>query len=227
MSAIIDGVLQPQAFEIIRDRIGRIIADEMANQYAQSANQNLNVQNWIERFIPFDETEMPSINVMFAEGAYGGQTAIQMDGTYRYYVDIYHYSKSQKNDGGDARAMRKLHQLLGVCRAIIHDPRYRTLGFAPPFIMNRHVEGIQIKDPTQRESQQQDVNHVVMGRLTVSVKAPEVTQYFVKPKNLAWFKTTVNLGSTSKGYLWLDQNTSTYYADNAGIFDFSFDSTFE
>ncbi len=221
MSSVINSIIPPQSFEIVRDRIGRIIYEEMANQFALTSNQDFNVQNWIERFLPFDKTELPSINVMLAEGQYSGQTQIQSDGTYRYYIDVYVHAKTDANDAGDSKATFKLHRLLGLCRAIIEDPRYKTLGFTTPpgFIMNRHYESLNIREPIQKEH---DALSSVMGRLTLSVKVPELPGGFVPTVQVRTTKTTVKLSSTEKGYLWIYQPIEDPY-----YFDYSFDYSFD
>src|SRR6478609_6993711 len=120
MSAIIPGLIDPQAYEVVRDRVGRILAEELENQYALSGNdREFKVSSWIERMVPFDKTELSAVNVCLAEGSFDGDTVIQSDGTYRYYVDVYVNAKSKNDEDGDVRAMYKLHRILGLCRAII------------------------------------------------------------------------------------------------------------
>lgn len=203
--SVITEVIPPQSFEVVRDRIGRILADEILNQYTTSGNHDLNALNWIERFIPFDNTELPSVNVMLAEGTYSGQTVVQVDGTYRYYIDCYVNAKTDALTPGDSKAMSKLHRLMGVCRAIIEDARYKTLGFATPdgFIMNRHIESIQFREPNQKEH---DMMSSAMGRIILSVKMPEYPGGFVQPTNATSFRTTVKLNGTEKGYMWFREN---------------------
>jgi hypothetical protein len=217
--SVINEVIGPQSFEVVRDRIGRILADELAAQASMSGNTDLRVFNWIERFLPFDNPELPSVNVKLGEGTYGGQSQIQSDGTYRYYIDAYVKAKSHQDDPGDQKAITKLHRLLGVCRAIIEDPRYKTLGFVTPagFIMNRHFESIQIQDPGKQE-----MESMVMGRLVLSVKVPEYPGGFVVGTAFREMRTTVMLDSTERGYLWIDRFNPGYR-----YFDFSFDSYFD
>jgi hypothetical protein len=219
MAAIINTIIPPQSFEIVRDRIGRILADELLNQLVITGDTDLNVGNYIERTLQFDKVKLPAVNVMLAEGTYGGQTVIQSDGTYRYYIDVYVKSKSSDTDPGDQHAMRKLHRLLGVCRAILEDARYKTLAFTTPpgFIMNRHIESLQIQNPNQKEH---DATNSVMGRLIMSVKVPEVTSYII-PKTILEYVTNVRLDSTDEGYTWVRLNGSVY-----DTYDFSFDNTF-
>jgi hypothetical protein len=212
MSSIIDGAILPQAYEVIRDRIGRILTEELVSQFAITGDKDFDVTSWIERYLQFDNHELPAVNVMMGDGTFGGQTVIQTDGTYRFYIDVYVKAKSSQDDPGDQRAMLKLHRLLGKCRAIIEDARYKTLAFTTPpgFIMNRHFETIQIQNPNQKEH---DATSSVMGRLVLSVKAPEITAY-TQPRTLRSFQTAVKLHGTDKGYLWTMINDP-YYFDNS------------
>lgn len=198
--SIINLPIKPQAFEVVRDRIGRILADELYNQWLLTYDPDFKAKVWVERFLQFDKTEVPAVNVMLAQGDYGGQTAIQSDGTYRYFVDVYMSAKAGADGPGDVKALIRLHKVMGKCRAIIMDPRYITLGFLRPpgFIMNRHFESIQIQNPNEREH---DADNNVMGRLILSVKVPEATDNVV-PGNIQEFVTNVRLGLTDQGYLW-------------------------
>jgi hypothetical protein len=224
MTAVIGTTISPQSYEIVRDRIGRILAEEITNQYALTKDKDLKVNNWIERFIPFDNKELPSVNVSLAEGMYGQpgmwNTAIQADGLYRYYIDCYVNAVSKDGEGGDSKAIVKLHRLMGVCRSIIMDARYVRLGFkAPPgFVASRHIESIQIKDPNPKEN---DMQSTVMGRIVLSVKLPETPEYAqFSPTRTT--KTTVKLSDTDKGYLWINLNI-----DDPYFYDYSFDKYFE
>jgi len=214
MSAVISSVIPPQSFEVVRDRIGRILAEEIQNQFQISYNADLkNVKVWMERFIPFDKSEMPAVCVGLLDGAYAGQTIIQSDGTYRYYIDCYFASKTDVNTKGDTKAMLKVQRLLGICRAILEDTRYKTLGFQVPngFVMYRRITSIQIEDPKQKEF---DANHSVMGRLTFEVKLPEYPSP-VSGNPWAISHTTVALHETNDGYVW--------ERDSTGTNDISFD----
>lgn len=219
--SIITVPIGPQSFEIVRDRIGRILAQELMTQFQLNYDINLRAKVWIERFVPFDlPTEYPSVNIQLAEGNYGGQTQIQSDGTYRYYVDCYVGAKSSNSNGpGDQFAMAKLQRLMGIVRAIIEFAGYKTLGFNTPpgFIMNRHWEGLQIANPDQKRV---DAESSVMGRLVLSVKVPEINIFGDISRTLNTLYTQWKLDSTDKGYLWVTD------ANSERIFDSSFDNSF-
>lgn len=218
--SIINVPIGPQSFEIVRDRVGRILAQELQTQFSLNYDSNfLNMNVWIERFIPFEIKEYPSVNVQLAEGNYGGQTQVQSDGTYRYYVDCYVAARTTNANGpGDQYAMAKLQRLMGVVRGIIEYSGYKTLGFNTPpgFIMNRHWEGLQIANPDQKRI---DAESSVMGRLVLSVKVPENNDLgsLAKPLNVLY--THWKLSSTDKGYLWVTNAPSR-------VFDVSFDRPF-
>lgn len=207
MAVIITQAIAPQSFEVIRDRLGRILAEELPNQATLLLQDDLNANVWMERFIPIDKTELPSVIVTLAEGNYDGQTVVQNDGTYRYNIDVHMNSKANVLERGDTKSMTRLHRLLGVVRSILMDSKYKTLGFAPPFIMNRHIESLQIQNPNQKEH---DGDHTVMGRLVMSVKAPE-TGSEVPISTMQESDTSVSLDSTDKGYKWVRLNDVSYY----------------
>lgn len=196
----IAGLIQPQAFELIRDRIGEILADELPAQYALSDDETwLNAQVWVDRYIPFDKSELPAVNVSLVRGEYDGQTAIQSDGTYLYNIDAYVGAKTEGNSRGDALAMSRLQRLLGVCRAILESSHYITLGFDRPFVMNRKVLSIGIADPDKSHA-----DSSVMGRLQLQVKVPENVET-ITPNVQGAHYTTVKLSATDKGYLYIHQ----------------------
>lgn len=198
--ALIDKVIGPQNYEIVRDRIGRIVADELNNQFQLAYDPDLRVKVWNERTIPFDnDKELPSINVMIAEDQFDYQSAVDVIGNARYFVDFYFDAPHGGNDGqgGDTKANWTMQKVMGKVRSILMHSAYKTLGFNPGFIANRHVESINIQLPDQKRM---DAEHVVMGRLVVAVRMNE-TSPDVSPMDLKDFVTMVKLVDTDKGYL--------------------------
>lgn len=216
-------IIQPQSFEIVRDRIGRILAEELANQFVLNPLPEIQAQVWIERSLQYDKSElmdMAQVNVCLGEGSYGNQDQTQSDGTYKYYIDVYVNSKSNDDDRADTRASVKLQRMLGICRAILEDSRYKTLGFtAPPgFIGNRHYESLNIQNPNQKKH---DGDSSLMGRLILSVRVPETNGLSLGIASRDYI-TTVRLDSTDKGYVWISSTTGVFY----DTYDYSFDASF-
>jgi hypothetical protein len=198
--SVIQGPISPQAFEVVRDRIAEILADELHNQSVLAGDDEIDANVFVERFIPFDKTDMPAVNVMLARGTIDGQSAIQSDGTYLFNIDAYTKAPSSDVQMGDSIAIVRLHKLIGLCRAILENPRYKTLGFQPPFIMNRRAVEISIADP---DSKANDGMCSAMGRLVFSVKVPESCELIVPPL-IAGYNTQVKLELTDKGHMYIN-----------------------
>lgn len=193
-----------QSFEIILDRIGEILSDEIINQkvngWIEDVYWGAESAVWVERWIPFDKTEVPCVNVSLDKGDYEMQTPIETDAIYRYNIDCYAFAKSDEDAEGDADSMIRLHRLMGVCRAILENPRYKTLGFAAPFIENRHFESLGKGTPNKQDALSQ-----TFGRLTFAVRVLETTELDT-PSLIRGYDTTVKLELTDKGYRWQRNN---------------------
>ena len=197
MASVITGIIPPQQFEIIRDKIGLILYEEIKNQFALTTDQNLNVKTFVERFVPFDKTDFPCLNIIFSGGQYGNKNVKTVDGTYSFYVDVYTSAQSNVTATGDKEASFRLHKLLGICRAILENPQYRNLGFTNGQIGNATVSDISIQQPNNS----QDGTSSIMGRLTFNVRALECTQ-LLDAVLVNSTKTEVKLNLTDKGYLY-------------------------
>lgn len=192
----IENIIPQQAYELVRDRIGAILYSELSEQVVLSGNYDLDADVYVERYVPFNTTETPAINVTLASGAYDNKHQGSSRGTYTYNIDGYVSAKSDDDDHGDMIAMPKLHRLLGVCRAILENPIYKRLMYAPPFISHTMVQGINIAEPSPM-----DGAFNVMGRITFSVVVNETTQLLDGVEFYAMC-TQVKLYETDKGYMY-------------------------
>jgi len=190
-----------QAFELIRDKIGLIIADELAAQFVLNPDPRIDAPVFIERIVPIDKSETPVINILYSRSNYDNNTAIKSDGENTYNIDVYSKGKSKEGEQGDTLAMIALARLLGVIRAILESPHYLTLGFAPPFIKKTTVTGIQVADPRDN----QDGANMMMGRLTFTVDAVDVTEQ-IQPVDAEGYDTQVKLSETDKGFVYISNN---------------------
>ena len=191
----INSIIPTRSFELIRDRIGEIIADEMLHQFAISYDEDLDLTVWVERSTPFDKTELPAVNVSFAEDEFSNFKQGVKDGTCVYEVDVYTRSKTTNDIGGDKSSTLKLHKIIGKIDAILSNSQYKTLGFTPGFIGHTSVSSIKIVDPRQNR----DAEFTKMGRLLFTVRCVEETKY-ITPTIAAGFDTQVKLYETDLGY---------------------------
>ena len=196
MTAILTNKIPAQQFEVIRDRIATILADEIAAQaLIAPLTPELDATVHLERFVPFDKTDMPCVNVVFANGSYDNQDARFANGDYKFFIDVYTKAKTTVTDGGDKLATFKLHSLLGICRAIFANPQYDTLAFARPSIQRVTIVDIAVEQPQNT----QDGSSVIMGRLTLDVRACESVQ-LLTANNISGWETSVKMDETETGY---------------------------
>lgn len=197
--AKIQGIIPPQKFEIVRDRIAEILADEILNQYFMTYDPELlAVKVWLERSKPFDAEDVPAINVCLAKGDWGNKDVKAADGTYNYNIDCFTKGKTESTVGGqrgDSLASYRVQKFLGLCRAILENPIYVTLGFNKPFNCRVSVDSMVLG-----RSNDDDLENLTQGRLIFTVKAPE-SVWLKTPNLLAGFDTRVKLGLTDKGYV--------------------------
>lgn len=194
MSSKINHIIQPRAFEIIRDRIGEILTEELANQFTTYSVAEAKAVVTVEGDKIYDDAELSTIIVALNEDDFDSEHAGSARGQMQFNVDVFCRAKSTDAVDGAVRASFKLQRLAGLCYAILMDGHYLTLGFAPPFISNRSVKKLKLGDPSEKDSLCS-----IMGRITVIVTATETTELFT-PTLIAGYHTTVTLGNT--GYLY-------------------------
>lgn len=204
--ALINGLIPQQNFELIGAQIAYILATELVNQGLLSSPQTVYTTCvGYERFIPVDETEYPFVNVVYARSDYDNKDQTEVDGYNKYYIVGYTSAKTNAIDSGDKRATLKLKRLLGLCRAILENPIYRTLGISVPnntigFTFTK-VGSIIIP----KVDDNGDLLNSNMGYLEFYVKATE-NIIVIDPIPVGGNDTTVKLYDTEEGF---------YYAYNS------------
>lgn len=209
----LQGIIQPQRFEQVRDRIGYILATEIPNQVALMAAASppqdgtaYNASVWVARVFPFDKSELPAINVTLLEGDYEDADLTSSDGTYVFAVDIYTHAKS--SDDADNLAAVKRDKITGWCRAILKHPGYKTLGYTAPMLCRTTVRKL-IVGAGDRD----DALSTSLARLEVVVKVPEVVELKTGVQAVPG-TTTVTLHETDRGYQYIGGMAARYVIDS-------------
>jgi len=188
-----------QNFELIGQRVGSILADELHNQSTlPPVETDINATVWVERFIAFDSSDMPCINVCFTRGNNEGNYVVNSDYTHSYTIDVYTSAKSTSSQRGDVKSTNILHRILGVVRAILENPQYRTLDFASPSIENVSLKTIEIAEADKNKN----TESIAMGRIVLDVQVREGMQ-LQTGVDIAESNTTVKLYNTEKGYKYI------------------------
>jgi len=192
--ALIDFVIPDRDFEVIRDRVGLILAAELLNQAAITYNDLFLAPVYVQRSKPVMPDECPLINVSIDTGSYSNNTVIDSSGQYQIYIDVFTIGSSDEASRGDTVASFDCQKLAGKAMGVISNPVYTTLNFPRPFIENSEITGFENGTIERGES-----TNLSMVRITLSVKSgqAEIGQQGVV---LADAITTVKISLTANGY---------------------------
>lgn len=161
--------IQPQRFELIRDKIAEILAIELTEQNTITGNDLYLADIWLERFIPFDKTELPAIDIFFQNADYDENTPVASKGANSYIIEVITAAKHTDILDGDKAANMQTQRLLGVIRTILQHPVYYKLDFTQNFIYQTQVESLRMSEPRK----EQDGTHTTTGQLLFTVNAEE------------------------------------------------------
>lgn len=164
---IIKNIVPKQNFELVNERLGELLKLELEEQkFLQNFSDPVNVYS--ERLDVFDHSEKVMVNVFYDSSNDFDETQKGSQAKSRYFVDVFASGESGNGINGSLVSSKRLHKFLGMCRYILSDSRYRTLGFDPGIIGGVAVESIQIANLETKSS-----SYDTMGRLSVSVKLKE------------------------------------------------------
>lgn len=188
-------IIPSRGFELIRDRIFDILSDEIPNQATLQSNTDIDANVFVERFLPFNKTELPAININMATGNFGNKKAPDGIATYNFNIDIYCAAKTDSTNFGDKKAAFAMEKIAGIILYIFSDAQYRTLLFDAPFITRVTVQDFNIKDPSTNG---QDGLSTIMGRVNLEILAVEENELLASIALKESF-TKVKLDETNKG----------------------------
>jgi len=199
--SLIEKEIPKNNYELVRDKIGAILYDELEVQFLTYNVQEANVTEVsIERTSPEDHIELATVNVSIAENSFENKHPGQSDGSVIYNIDVYVKQKSEPGKSGDQHSQYKLQRLLGIIRYILEDPQYKTLAYTIPFIKHTMVNRIELRAPSAN-----DTANCAMGRLSFQVDMVEETSLLEG----VWLEshiTQVKLGISDKGYKYVYGN---------------------
>jgi hypothetical protein len=188
---LIDG---PDNWEIIRDKIGEILATENAAQivlataeYGAAAAEAWRFSTYLERSNPweaFKSTTTPIVNVWVdrSQPDLGSSNrSTRQKHTTRYNIDIYAYAKTEETAGGqtpgDKGAALVAHRVIRLLRNILMHDKYTYLALRPNVDTNgcvwgRWLSDFEIFQPVDGGGR--PVQRVVGARLHLDVEHNEI-----------------------------------------------------
>lgn len=146
--AFINEIIPPQGFDIVGNRIAEILKIEIANQVTIQGFEET-VDLYLERIEPMDKSEDVMVSVALRQGDFEGQNLRDVQGTYRYFIDLFVSGYAEEDPDGEVTAPSivsryKLYRYLGLIRYILSSGKLNTLGFAPGLIGGKNIAKILI-----------------------------------------------------------------------------------
>jgi len=192
--SVISSNIPVQGFEIVRDAIGAILKIELENQKALKGI-TLPIDVFIGRSTPFHHSEVLMLNVHCENSNYSHFHENGVHGLTNYYIDISTSAKEDaQNDGGYNSTLLR-DQFLGMCRYILQDHHYKTLGLSGEMVNGTYVNGFE----NFETSNSQDSSFVKVSRISFSVRIYE-DQSLWEGVNISSTFTDVKLDDTNLGY---------------------------
>jgi hypothetical protein len=207
---LINYKIEQQNYEVIRNQIAAILTLELDRQVAVFYNTECEgISVYIERGAPVDKTETVFVNVSLPRGDFNNKHAGYTDGVYSFYVDVYTNAKATGDNSADTISSFRNQRVIGILRAILEDPQYKTFGFTPGNCANLGCSQMEYGEIKKGEM---DATATIVGRLIVSAKAGEASQ-LLTGEPLLFSITQLKLGISNKGYKY------TFGTDAAPVLD--------
>ena len=180
-------ITQPDGFEIVRDKIAQLLADEIALQQELAIVAEEDPNDWkldiyLERSRPWEvfrdspETQTPIVNVWYDNTPVdlaASNLSTRQNGVSTFNIDCLAYSEA-KADGagfiaGDEQAAKNAHKAARLVRQILMHDKYRYLELRT-FVGRRYVQARTAFQPNEGN---QAVQNVMGVRLVLAVKHDE------------------------------------------------------
>lgn len=194
MAAILNEIIPQQSFEIVLNKIGVILFEELTNQKV-SVPTNDDFEVYVERLESYDNSEDVMINVSLSNINQSGLNLKDSQGQNTFFIDVYAGGVESSSETGSENVKKKLHKYVGMIRYILSSAKYPLLGFSPGFIGGKQVEQIQFQDNLSAD----DASNIRFARITFTVRIME-NQQMTTPIPLNGNDTQTKLELTDKGY---------------------------
>ena len=141
MASIITELIPDQPFQIIQNRIGEILLEEITAQHTLQ-NLDSSFAFFVERISPYDVSEDVVITIACREQDNQEYTQQSSQGQNMYFVDIFCGGIENGNQSISENVRLKLFKYVGIVKYILNSGKYPTLGLPRGLIGNRHVKKV-------------------------------------------------------------------------------------
>jgi hypothetical protein len=206
MASILTETIGVQNFEIVANRIGSILLEEINNQIDKQGFDDT-VEIFNERIEPFSKEQDVMITIAFREAQYGGQTTRDSQGEYLYFIDIFASGWGEGETTPSIVSKNKLFRYVGLARYILSSGKYLTLGFPPGFIGGKYIEKMTLDTDYSNfgNHSNYDGSYIRFARIIYRVRVQE-NQALWEGIALNGNTTNVSLDNTDQGTKFIFNN---------------------
>jgi hypothetical protein len=194
MAILIDEKIEIQGFEVVLNKLGAILLEELSNQ-RDSCNNTALFDVFIERQQPYDKSEDVVIIVSLDNVNYSNFTESGSEGLCVYNVDIFTSATESAVETGNKASRDRLHLFAGWVRYILSSTKYKTLDLPPGCIGGTYVNSLSFDDNYGN----QDGSFIRMSRVQFSVRINENQELF-NGIDFLGNDTEIRIEGTDKGY---------------------------
>lgn len=141
MANLITEIIPDQPFQIIQNKIGEILLEEITAQHALQSLES-SFELFVERIHPYDVSEDVVITLACREQDNQEYTQQSSQGQNLYFIDIFCGGIESSNRSLSEDVRLKLFKYVGIVKYILNSGKYPTLGFARGLIGNKHVKKV-------------------------------------------------------------------------------------
>lgn len=195
---MINDLILPQNFEIVRDAIGYVLKTELISQ-AQKTGSRLteNCDVFLERTTPIQNEEEVVINIVLVSNDFSNKTQQDSQGKTFFNIDFYSRGHANQQVSGSLNSALKLHKYIGFVRSVLQNTEYKTLGLPLGIIGGTMIESFNIME----NKIEQDSDFLKMGTISYSVRVQE-NQSMAEGVNFEGIFSIVKLDLTDLGYIY-------------------------
>lgn len=206
MASILSEIIGVQNFEVVANRIGSILLEEIHNQKTiQGFDDEIEIFN--ERIEPFSKEQDVMITIAFREAEYAGQNTRDSQGEYIYFIDIFTSGWGEEEISPSIVSKNKLFRYVGLVRYILSSGKYLTLGFPPGMIGGKYIEKIKLDTDYSNfgNHSNYDGSYIRFARIMYKVRVQE-NQELWQGIELQGNTTNVTLDDTEQGTKFIFNN---------------------
>ena len=206
--ALITERIPLSSLELIRNQVAAVLLAELQQQSMlyQGVDDTLSAllaatTIWSERFEPFNDNELPAVQLFFFNADYDNKHQHSQRGTYQYYLDLFTSARGTTSGRATQLASRDAHRIMMIIYGILEHPRYYNLNL--PDSVDPIIQGTQLVSIKRTEEENTSSGlGAMMYRIIYEVRVTETT-LTIQGVPLQESDITVRIDETDLGYQYL------------------------